>query len=187
MYQARILLVSALLLLQCTTDVRPLSTAGSVQEPIKVETVYDEAKDKTTVKLQPIQIATSEDKYVSVAMSPSFSFSGRRASRPEIVDFELRTVVRGRLRTDLYVVFLIDGEKTFLSSNRWAVKRPVRGRLWMGEHLVFRMPYETFVKITKAKSVEIKFDAVVFPLSESHLQALRDFLASIKPTEVSLR
>ena len=186
MYQARILLVSALLLLQCATDVRALSSSSIVQEPIKVETVYDEAKDKTTVKLQPIQIATSEDKYVSVAMSPSFSFSGRRASRPEIVDFELRTVVRGRLRTDLYVVFMIDGEKTFLSSNRWAVKRPVRGRLWMGEQLVFRMPYETFVKITKAKSVEIKFDAVVFPLGESHRQALRDFLASMNPTEVSL-
>ena len=186
MYQARILLVSALLLLQCTTDSRFVSATVIVQEPIKVETVYDEAKDKTTIKLQPIQIATSVDKYVSVAMSPSFSFSGRRASRPEIVDFELRTVVRGRLRTDLYVVFMIDGEKTFLSSNRWAVKRPVRGRLWMGEHLVFRMPYETFVKITKAKSVEIKFDAVVFPLSESHLQALRDFLVSMNPTEVSL-
>ena len=184
--EARILLVSALLLLQCATDVRPLSKSGIVQDPIKVETIYDEAKDKTTVKLQPIQIAASEDKYVSVTMSPSFSFSGRRASRPEIVDFELRTVVRGRLRTDLYVVFMIDGEKTFLSSNRWAVKRAVRGRLWMGEHLVFRMPYETFVKITKAKNVEIKFDAVVFPLGESHLQALRDFLVSVNSTEVSL-
>jgi hypothetical protein len=151
------------------------------QESIQVDTAYDEAKGKTTVKLRPIEVASGPDKYVSVQMSPSFSFSGRQTIMPEIVDFELQTVVRGRLKTDLYVVFLIDGEKVFLSSNRWAVKRPVPGRVWMGEHLVFRMPYETFVRITKAKTVEIKFDAVVFSLGESQRQALRDFLIYMKP------
>ena len=181
MAQPRILLVSALLLLQCATDVRPLNTAGIVQEPIKVETVYDEAKDKTTVKLQPIQIATTEGKYVSVAMSPSFTFSGRYPTALEIIDFELQTVVRGRLKTDLYVVFLIDGEEVFLSSNRWAVKRPVRSRVWVGERLVFRMPYEVLVKITKAKTVAIKFDAVLFSLSKSQQKALRDFSAYTNP------
>jgi hypothetical protein len=162
--------------------VHPFIRAAALpQESIKVDTVYDEAKGKTTVKLRPIEVAKGPDKYVSVHMSPSFSFSGRQPMTPEIVDFELQTVVRGRLKTDLYVVLLIDGEKVFLSSNRWAVKRPVPGRVWMGEHLVFRMPYETFVKITKAKTVEIKFDAIVFSLGESQRQALRDFLIYMKP------
>lgn len=181
MFQVRIVLASALLVLQCATGVQPRSNSAVVQEPIKVETVYDEAKDKTTVKLQPIQIAASEDKYVGVAMSPSFTFSGRYPTAPEIIDFEFQTVVRGRLKTDLYVVFLIDGEEVFLSSNRWAVKRPVRSRVWVGERLVFRMPYEVFVKITKAKTVAIKFDAVVFSLSKSQQRALRDFSAYINP------
>ena len=99
-------------------------------------------------------------------MSPSFSFPGHTPVTPAIVDFELQTVVRGRLRTDLYVVFVIDGETIFLSSSRWAVKRPIPGRVWMGERLVFRMPYETFVRVTKAKTFAIKFDGVSFPVGE---------------------
>jgi hypothetical protein len=70
---------------------------------------------------------------------------------------------------------VIDGEKVFLSSNRSAIMQPVPGRVWTGERLVFRMPYETFVKMTKAKTLEIRFDGVRFPLSEEHLRILRAF------------
>jgi hypothetical protein len=176
------IILSAIFLWQCAIDIDPATlVAAPPQESIRVDKVYDDAKGRTTVKLRSIEISAGQDKYVSVRMSPSFSFGGRNPATPEIVDFELQTVVRGRLRTDLYVVFLIDGEKVFLSSNRWAVKRPVRGRVWVGEHLVFRMPYETFVRITKATSVAIKFDAVLFPLSESQQQVLRDFLVYMKP------
>jgi hypothetical protein len=81
----------------------------------------------------------------------------------------------------LYVVFKVDGEEIFLSSNREAIKRPVPGRVWVGERLVFRMPYETFVKITNAATVEIKFDAVTFALGEEQKHALRDFLTYMTP------
>jgi hypothetical protein len=75
---------------------------------------------------------------------------------------------------------MIDGEEVFLSSNRWAIKRPVPGRVWVGERLIFRMPYETFVKITKANSFEIRFDTVTFPVGKEQKQALRDFLTFMK-------
>ena len=55
----------------------------------------------------------------------------------------------------------------------------------MGERLVFRMPYETLVKITKAKTFEIKFDAVTFLVGETQKQALRDFLSYMKPASQS--
>jgi hypothetical protein len=148
----------------------------------KVETSYDAAKDLTTIKLAPVQISSEREKYVSLHMSPAFSFPGHQLAQPPIIDFELQTVVRAKLlRTDLYVVFMIDGKKVFLSSNRWAVKRPVPGRVWVGERLVFRMPYETFVRITKAAAVEIKFDAMTFSLGETQKQALRDFLSQMTP------
>jgi hypothetical protein len=155
------------------------------QEPANIETTYDAEKDKTTIRLAPVQISSEQGKYVSLKMSPSFSFSGREVVAPSIIDFELQTVVRGRLRTDLYVVFMIDGEKVFLSSNRWAIKRPVPGRVWMGERLVFRMPYETFVKITKASSIEIKFDAETFLVGDPQKRALRDFLTYMTPSTTS--
>ena len=147
----------------------------SLQAVLKVETSYDAGIDKTTVRLAPVQISGEKGKYHSLHMSPAFSYSGKEPRAPEIIDFELRTVVRGRLDTDLYVLFMIDGEKIFLSSNRSAIKRPVPGRVWLGERLVFRMPYETFVKITKARALEIRFDDVKFSLSDEHLQLLREF------------
>jgi hypothetical protein len=157
-------------------------TVITTQEIGKIETTYDAVKDKTTVKLARVRISSGQDKYVSLHMNPSFSFTGRRLlATPAIIDFELQTVVRGRLRTDLYVVFMIDGEKVFLSSSRWAVRRPIPGRVWMGERLVFRMPYETFVKITKATTFEIKFDATTFSVGDQEMQALRDFLIHTKP------
>ena len=153
----------------------------SSQANLKIETSYDAGKDKTTVRLTPVQISGQNGKYHSLQMTPSFSYSGKELRAPEIIDFELRTVVKGRLDTDLYVLFVIDGEKVFLSSNRWAVKRPVRGRVWNGERLVFRMPYETFVKITKAKALEIRFDDVRFTVSGAHLRMLREFGNHMQP------
>lgn len=150
-------------------------------ESAKIEISYNPSEDKTMVKLTPVQISGTNGVYRSLHMSPYFSYPGKDPRRPEFVNFELTSVVAGRLRTDLYVVFLIDGEKIFLSSSRSAIKRPVPGRVWVGERLVFRMPYETFVRITKAKTFEIKFDAVRFPVGERELQALREFLTYLEP------
>ena len=178
------------LLLALILSVSQLTLVGSAnqsaisvepQDAAKVETTYDAEKDKTIIRLASMEISREQGKYVILRMSPSFSPPGRQVVTPSIIDFELQTVVRGRLRADLYVVFMIDGEKVFLSSSRWAIKRPVPGRVWMGERLVFRMPYETFVRITKANSFEIKFDAVTFPVGEKQQQALRELLTCMKP------
>jgi hypothetical protein len=57
----------------------------------------------------------------------------------------------------------------------------VAGKRWVGERLVFRMPYDTLMKITKAKSVIIKMDDVRFPLSEERMQDLRRFAQQLEP------
>lgn len=168
----------ALSLLISASYVQALPTAAPVellQADLKIETSYDATKDKTTVRLASVQISGENGKYRSLQMAPAFSYRGKELRAPEIIDFELRTVVKGRLDTDLYVLFVIDGEKVFLSSNRSAIKSRVPGRVWVGERLVFRMPYETFLKITKAKTFEIRFDDVRFSLSEEHLRMLRAF------------
>lgn len=173
----------SLLILALVTTTISLGQNSSPADPqaAKIETSYDSTKNRTTVRLAPVQISGERDKYHSLHMSPSFSFPGHQPATPSIVEFELQTVVKGRLSTDLYVVFVIDGETVFLSSNRWAVKRPVPGRVWMGEHLVFRMPHETFVKITNAKEFQINFDGVKFSVGETQKQALRELLSQMKP------
>lgn len=158
------------------------SSGFAQASPPKIETTYDRSKDKTTVRLAPVQISGAKDKYHSLHMSPSFSYSGREPRAPEIVDFELQTVVKGKLRIDLYVLFVVDGEKIFLSSNRWGVKKGNLGRGWMGEHLVFRMPYETFQKIIKADGVEVSLDGLSFPVEEEQLELLRELDKEVTPT-----
>ena len=148
---------------------QPASLKGS-----KIEILYDRSKDKTTVRLSPVLISGDKDKYHSLHMVPAFSYPGHEPHTPEIIDFELRTVVKGKLKIDLYVLFVVDGEKIFLSSHRRGMKKGRLGRGWMGEHLVFRMPYETFLKITRARSFEIRLDGISFPVGEEHLQALRE-------------
>ena len=150
------------------------------QTPAKIETVYDRSRDKTTVSLAPVRISGEKDKYHSLHMAPAFSYPGHEPRTPEIIDFELRTVVKGKLKIDLYVLFIVDGEKIFLSSSRWGVKKGSLGRGWMGEHLVFRMPYETFLKITRTSSFEVKLDGTSFPVGEEQLQALRELALQIK-------
>ena len=146
---------------------------AQVETP-NLDTVYDSAKDRTTVRLAPVQLSGAKDKYHSLHMAPAFSYPGREPRTPEIIDFELRTVVKGKLRIDLYVLFIVDGEKIFLSSNRWGVKKGHLGRGWMGEHLVFRMPFDTFQKITRASSFEIKLAGLSFPVGKEQLENLRD-------------
>lgn len=140
-----------------------------------IETNYDREKDKTTVQLMPVQISGDKAQYHSVHIAPAFSYPGREFKRPEIIDFEVQTLVKTRLKIDLYVVFVVDGETIFLSSNRSGVKRPVPGKRWVGERLVFRMPYDTLMKITRAKAVEIKMDGVRFPITEAVLEHVREF------------
>lgn len=157
----------------------PARQTGTQERPpwsANVAGNYDAEKDETTVRLAPVKISSSRGKYVSLHMSPSFKFPGRSLMEPAIIDFELQTVVRGRLSTDLYVVFIIDGETVFLSSNRWAIKRPVPGRVWTGERLVFRMPYKTYVRIANAKTLAIKFDGVRFSVGKTQQKALRELL-----------
>ena len=86
-----------------------------------IETSYDSAGDKTTVRLTPVKISGEKGKYHSIHIAPSFSYPGRNFLKPETIDFELQTIVKTKLKIDLYVVFVVDGETIFLSSNRSGV------------------------------------------------------------------
>ena len=157
-----------------------LSTPLLAQDSGTIITGYDQGKNITTVKVVPVKISGDKDKYHSLHISPAYSYPGHQPTLPETIDFELLTVVKGKLRVDLYVVFVIDGEIIFLRSSRRGIKRPVPGRRWMGERLVFKMPYQTFLKMAAAKTVAVKLDAVHFEFGEEPMQALRDFAKQIE-------
>ena len=155
-----------------------LAQVSSIADPsIKIDTSYDSNKNRTTVRLAAIKISGEKDKYYSLHMSPSFSYAGHAFVPPEIIDFELQTVVKGRLSTDLYVIFVIDGEEVFLSSNRFGIARPIRGPRWRGERLIFRMPLEVLQRVANAKRASVKFDGIDFEFDDVHRRALKAFAA----------
>ena len=172
-------LTSLVFLLSALSVATGLESQGT-PKPGQIETIYDDKRDKTTVRLKPVQIGSNKAQYHSVHIAPAFSYPGHEFKKPESVDFEVQTVVKTKLKIDLYVVFVIDGETIFLSSARRAVKRTVPGKRWVGERLVFRMPYETLMKVTKARVVEIKMDGVVFPVTEPALEHIRVFAKQLE-------
>ena len=169
------LTLTSLVFLLATFCVATELESQETPKPGQIETIYDDKRNKTTVRLKPVQIGSEKAQYHSVHIAPAFSYPGKQFKKPEIIDFEVQTVVKTKLKIDLYVVFVIDGEKIFLSSDRSAVKRPVPGKRGVGERLVFRMPHETLMKLTKARAVAIKMDGVEFPFSESAVDQIRVF------------
>jgi hypothetical protein len=140
------------------------------------EISYDQIKDVTTVRLPSTELSGEKDRYHSLSFSIYYSYPGRTpAALPERVNFELISVVKARrLNPDLYVVFLADGKPIHFSSNRSAIRNPVRGRPWIGEKIVFLIPREEFLKLAAAKKLAIKMGDVTFDFDDESQAGVRE-------------
>jgi hypothetical protein len=125
--------------------------------------VTDQRTGVRLVRSKSIPISGPKGRYHSLSFSISYPYDGFPALPKMIVKFELVSVVKARrLNTDLYVVFVVDGKEIHFSSNRSAILRPVRGKPWIGERMVFRIPFEQFQNMTKAKTLSVKLGGVTF-------------------------
>ena len=144
------------------------------------ETVYDHVKNVTTVRLPSTKLSGPKNRYHSLSFSIDYSYPGKTPSPPERVNFELTSVVKARsLNSDLYVVFVVDGKPIHFSSNRSAIRNPVRGRPWIGEKMVFLIPREDFLKLAAAQTLAIKMNDVTFEFSEELRGSVRSLAEGI--------
>lgn len=144
------------------------------------ETVYDRTKNVTTVRLPSTKLSGPKGRYHSLSYSIDYSYPGKVPTPSERVKFELTSVVKARrLNPDLYVVFVADGKPIHFSSNRSAIRNPVRGRPWIGEKLVFLIPREDFLKLAAAETLAIKMGDVTFEFSEELRDGVRSFAEGI--------
>lgn len=147
----------------------------------KVVTTFDETKNLTTTKLGPVRLAGDSERYHSLDFTLLAEYAGKTKQTPEPIFFDLVSVVKARrLNTDLYVVFLIDGREVHFGSNRSAIRKPVPGRLWIGERMTFSIPYDDFVKMTNAKKLSIRMGGTVFEFNVETMGALQSFLKQMK-------
>lgn len=156
------------------------------QDELKgIDNVLDENTKVRTLRLRSIPISGPKDRYHSLAFSIYALYRADWAERPDIVNFELVSVVKARkLNTDLYVVFVVDGKEFHFSSNRSAIRRPVPGKPWIGEKMVFRIPCEQFLKMGGAKTFSVKLGDVTFDFDDEMRAAISRMtrLVSISPT-----
>jgi len=146
------------------------------QQPPQFETVYDAQKDLTTTRLPFSRLSGEKERYYSVDFSVFFNYKGKTKAVPGSVNFELISIVKARkLNSDLYVVFVVDGEQLHFGSDRSAIANPVKGRTWVGERMIFNIPLEKFEVLTAAKELAIKMGPTLFPLSDEARDSLRAF------------
>jgi hypothetical protein len=138
---------------------------------------YDSGKDETTVRLLPAKLRGPTGRYHSLTFSVFYTYAGRGAAHPKELNLELVSVVKAReLNSDLYVVFVIDGDEVHFSSNRSAIRNPVRGKPWIGERMIFGLPIDKYVKLAGAKKLGVKLGDVSFDFSEDQIAQLRQIL-----------
>lgn len=143
---------------------------------------YNPLKNQTTIRLPSSKLSGPKEHYHSLSYAIYYSYPGTEAKEPKDVNFELVTVVKQRqLNTDLYVVFVIDGEETHFSSNRVAMPKPVAGQSWIGERMVFLIPREEFMKMAAAKTLAVKLGGVSFEFDEAKRASVRAFAETLKP------
>lgn len=142
---------------------------------------FSPLKNETTLRLLPAQLSGPKDRYHSLSYSIYCKYPGTEATAAKDVNFELVSVVRARrLDTDLYVVFVVDGKEIHYSSNRSAIPKPVPGRLWVGERMIFSIPREDFMKMAAAEKLGVKMGGVSFDFNEATRITIRSFAEALK-------
>ena len=149
-----------------------------------VQVVTDARTGAITVRSKSIPISGPKDRYHSLSFSISYPHPHNAPTPPKTVKFEIVSVVKARrLNSDLYVVFVVDGKETHFSSNRSAIRRPVPGKPWIGERMVFLIPYAELEKMTKAKTLSVRLGEVTFDFDDNARRAMGEIeLAMRAPT-----
>jgi hypothetical protein len=152
---------------------------------VSLLTFAPQQNSERTIRSESHPISGPNGRYHSLSFSISYLFVDILA-RPKTVNFELVSVVKARrLNTDLRVVFVVDGKEMHFSSNRKAIRRPVPGKSWIGERMLFLIPYEQFHKMVEAKKLSVKLGEVTFDFDETARKALGQIDFGIRqPTAV---
>ena len=143
--------------------------------------VFKDAAGRHHIRSESVPISGPKGRYHSLSFSLSWLHHNDGPIPPKTVKFELVSVVKARrLNPDLYVVFVLDGKEIHFSSNRSAIRRPVRGKPWIGERMVFSIPYEQFDNMTKAKTLSVKLGTVTFDFSRETRLAMGEIHMGIR-------
>ena|SRR5205085_1046224 len=173
-----------------------LYSLASGQKPVRPEAAkhfrnanrfaerYDKFHDRTIVTVGPFVMSGGTELFMTnrmFYMLAGFSYQGQKLEHaPDqfVLGFSVEGGERFTFLKDQEVIVLADGERFQLGN---ADRDSDFYFSSVKESLLVSVPKDTFEKIGKAKSVEIKVGPKVFKLKDEHLEAFRDLASLAEP------
>lgn len=161
----------------------------------KIETSYDQVKDITTVRLNPMQIygePLASSNYMGgdeARFYVSFTYAGRTLrTRPKRVLLSLISTSEDWKYTDFRrLTAVVDGKPLKLGRLEhvpsFTVNAPVNSRSddYIREEIAISLPLKAFLRIANGKRVRIRMGPREFKLGKDHLEALCDLANRMVP------
>jgi hypothetical protein len=155
----------------------------------KIAAKYDKTKDQTTVFLQPYIIKRSTNPVVagvaSTALAAGFIHRGKTLqSTPSTVELGIlsESTLGYLYEKDRRLKIKLDDETLDVGEMKLVTSRfyQLMGNKYR-EDLAIRLPYEQFIRLTKAKDVHLEVGQQSFKLQDEHLEALRELASRMIP------
>jgi len=161
----------------------------------KVETSYDQVKEITTVRLNPMQVygePLASSQYIGgdeASFNASFTYSGRTLrAEPKRIFFSLTSTSQDWKYTDFRkLTALVDGKRLNLGSMehvpsfRVSASANANSDDYISQGIAISLRYKTFLRIAYGKRVQIRMGPREFELAKNHLEALRDLAGLMVP------
>jgi hypothetical protein len=161
----------------------------------KVEKSYDQVKEITTVRLNPMQVygePLASSDYIGgdeASFNASFTYSGRTLrAQPKRVLFSLTSTSQDWKYTDYRkLTALVDGRRLTLGPLEHVPSFTVNASAnpnsddYIRQGIAVSLPYKTFLRIANGKKVQIRMGPREFELGKNHLEALRDLATRMVP------
>lgn len=161
----------------------------------KIETTYDEAKDRTLVFFKLMRIKSVEDVPETYSLKQwsderleltmYFAYPGKKFQTPEWVTIGfLSSTERPQRYTDYALVAKADKQSIDLGTMKvlQTINYARRGQLpLIRQTMELAIPYQEFLRLANAKKVSMRIGSAEFDLEKELLEAIRDLAAHTLP------
>ena len=163
-----------------------LAAGAIAQEPSskfkhdgKIEVLFDEKKNETTIRLNEMKIFESESETLSIIVVGSFEGKKQTGSPSELLFVLNASSKQRRYQIEPQITVTADGEVIRTRQMKNYGARNDKGQII--EPLLTMMPYEIVVKMANAKKVTLKIGTTDYEMTANNLEALRDVVSRLAP------
>jgi hypothetical protein len=180
----------------------PKAPARKFKHTSKVESIYDKGKDQTTVYLRPMTLryvkSSIEARIINegrtdflpaevLSLTTYFKSPGKVFVKPQFVVIGFRSFALDKTpyTNDRGLTVTLDGSAENLDSME-IVEHRIDERMSAGsmryvvESLELPIPYESFLRITKARKAAMRLGGTELQLQNEHLEAFRDLISRVE-------